>query len=83
MARQSITFTELNDRWLKEKVETMEYASKSELVNELIRREREYETKIKALGDALREGIESGVCESFDFDEHLRDLERAFDHENK
>jgi len=44
MPRQSITLTEKNDAWLKSHVEdTREYANKSELVNDLIRRARRAE----------------------------------------
>ncbi len=37
MARQSISFTKPNDEWLKNQVESKEYSSKSELINDLIR----------------------------------------------
>ncbi|MEP0365764.1 MAG: hypothetical protein ABJN36_09790 [Cyclobacteriaceae bacterium] len=40
MGRQSISFTEPNDEWLKAQVESHEYSSKSELVNDLIRQAR-------------------------------------------
>ena len=44
MPRQSITLTEKNDAWLKRHVDdTREYANKSELVNDLIRRARRAE----------------------------------------
>ena len=44
MPRQSITLTEKNDEWLKSQVEaTRDYANKSELVNDLIRRARRAE----------------------------------------
>jgi len=44
MTRQSITLTEKNDQWLREHVDiTGEYASKSELINDLIRRARRSE----------------------------------------
>ena len=44
MPRQSITLTEKNDAWLKSHVDdTREYANKSELVNDLIRRARRAE----------------------------------------
>ena len=36
MSRQSISFTEPNDEWLKAQVNGKEYSSKSELVNDLI-----------------------------------------------
>ena len=40
MARQSISFTQPNDEWLKSQVDNQEYSSKSELVNDLIRQAR-------------------------------------------
>ena len=44
MARQSISFTLPNDEWLKAQVESKEYTSKSDVVNDLIRKTREIET---------------------------------------
>ena len=40
MVRQSISFTQPNDEWLKAQVNSKEYASKSELINDLIRQAR-------------------------------------------
>jgi antitoxin ParD1/3/4 len=40
MARQSISFTKPNDEWLKAQVNSEEYSSKSEIVNDLIRHAR-------------------------------------------
>ncbi len=37
MARQRISLTKPNDDWLKAQVDSEEYSSKSELVNDLIR----------------------------------------------
>jgi antitoxin ParD1/3/4 len=41
MARQSISLTKPNDDWLTSMVDSEEYASKSEVVNDLIRQARE------------------------------------------
>ena len=46
MARQSISFTKPNDEWLKNQVDNKEYASKSELVNDLIRQARKQQVQI-------------------------------------
>ena len=46
MARQSISFTQPNDEWLKAQVENKEYSSKSELVNDLIRQARKQQRQI-------------------------------------
>lgn len=43
MARQSISFTSPNDEWLKAQVDSEEYTSKSDVVNDLIRKAREIE----------------------------------------
>ena len=43
MTRQSISFTTPNDDWLKAQVESEEYTSKSDVVNDLIRKAREIE----------------------------------------
>ena len=43
MPRQSISFTAPNDAWLKAQVESQEFTSKSEVVNDLIRKAREIE----------------------------------------
>ena len=61
MARQTITENEPNDLWLKEKVEKNEYASKSELINDLIRRQREQEAERIWLRNELIKGEESGL----------------------
>lgn len=46
MARQSISLTKPNDEWLKAQVQSEEYSSKSELVNDLIRRAREQQREV-------------------------------------
>lgn len=43
MARQSISFSPPNDEWLRAQVESQEFTSKSEVVNDLIRKAREIE----------------------------------------
>ncbi len=60
MTRQSISLTEPNDEWLKEQLKQEEYTSKSELINDLIRKEREKEKEIEWLRLKLLEGEQSG-----------------------
>lgn len=40
MPRQSISFTPPNEEWLKARVESQEFTSKSDVVNDLIRKAR-------------------------------------------
>lgn len=60
MARQSISFTQPNDEWLKAQVESQEYTSKSEVVNDLIRQARKQQAQIDWLKAKLEKAEKSG-----------------------
>jgi len=60
MARQSISFTEPNDEWLKTQVDNKEYSSKSELVNDLIRQARKQQRQIDWISSKLENAENSG-----------------------
>ncbi len=60
MARQSISFTEPNDDWLKNQVDNKEYSSKSELVNDLIRQARKQQRQIDWITSKLETAENSG-----------------------
>jgi antitoxin ParD1/3/4 len=60
MSRQSISFTEPNDEWLKTQVKNKEYSSKSELVNDLIRQARNQQIKIDCIRAKLNKAEKSG-----------------------
>lgn len=60
MARQSISFTEPNDDWLKSQVDNKEYSSKSELVNDLIRQARKQQRQIDWITSKLETVENSG-----------------------
>lgn len=68
MARQSITVTKPNDEWLKAQVERQEYLSKSEVINDLIRRERERQNEFHRIRAKLIEGEQSGFMDASDID---------------
>lgn len=60
MARQSITFTNPNEEWLKSQVESNEYSSKSELINDLIRQARKQQAQIDWIRAKLDKAENSG-----------------------
>ncbi|MEX2569259.1 MAG: type II toxin-antitoxin system ParD family antitoxin [Cyclobacteriaceae bacterium] len=60
MARQSISFTKPNDEWLKAQVDSEEYSSKSELINDLIRQAREQQKQIDWIRAKLIKAEQSG-----------------------
>ncbi|ALO14100.1 putative addiction module antidote protein, family [Salinivirga cyanobacteriivorans] len=60
MSRQSISFTQPNDDWLKAQVESQEYSSKSELINDLIRQARKQQRQIDWIKSKLERAENSG-----------------------
>jgi len=64
MVRQSISLTEPNDEWLKSQIQKNEYASKSELVNDLIRQARNQQRQV----DWIRMKLETAEKSGFTYD---------------
>jgi antitoxin ParD1/3/4 len=60
MTRQSISFTEPNDEWLKNVVASKEYSSKSEIVNDLIRQARQQQIKFDWINKKLLKAENAG-----------------------
>lgn len=60
MGRQSISLTEPNDEWLKNQVNSLEYSSKSEVVNDLIRQARKQQQEIDLIRIKLEKAEQSG-----------------------
>ncbi|MEA3316379.1 MAG: CopG family transcriptional regulator [Bacteroidota bacterium] len=60
MNRQSISFTEPNDEWLRTQVDNKEYSSKSELVNDLVRQARKQQRQIDWIRLKLENAENSG-----------------------
>jgi antitoxin ParD1/3/4 len=63
MARQSISLTPPNDEWLKAQVDSNEYNSKSELVNDLIRQARSQQAQIDWIKAKLERAEKGGFTE--------------------
>ncbi len=60
MTRQSISFTTPNDEWLKAQIESEEYTSKSDVVNDLIRKARAQQREIEWIRAKLIKAEKSG-----------------------
>ena len=63
MARQSISFTPPNNDWLNQQVESKEYSSKSELINDLVRQARKQQAQVDWLKAKLDKAEKSGFTE--------------------
>lgn len=73
MARQSISLTKPNDEWLKAQVTNEEYASKSELVNDLIRQARNQQVQV----DWIRAKLDKSESSGFTADSKEQILEQS------
>ena len=60
MTRQSISFTKPNDEWLKAQINSEEYSSKSELINDLIRQARKQQAQVSFIRAKLDRAESSG-----------------------
>jgi antitoxin ParD1/3/4 len=75
MKRQSISFTEPNDEWLKSQIDSKEYTSISELVNDLIRQARKQQRE----SDLIRMKIEKAEKSGFTSDSRSEILNQSKD----
>jgi antitoxin ParD1/3/4 len=60
MTRQSISLSEPNDEWLRNRVNSKEYSSKSELINDLVRQARNQQAQIDWINTKLSSAENSG-----------------------
>lgn len=60
MTRLSISFSTPNDNWLNSLIENEEYSSKSEIVNDLIRKARTHQNEIELIRSRLIKSENSG-----------------------
>lgn len=64
--RRTITLTDQQDGWIATQINAGHYASDSECVRDLIRREQERHAETEAIRAALIEGESSGEPRAFD-----------------
>ena len=63
MARQSSSFIKPNDDWLKSQIDSKEYSSKSELINDLVRQARKQQAQIDWIKIKLEKAEQSGFTD--------------------
>ena len=61
--RKTVMLTDQQERWIKARIAAGGITSDSKYIRELIRRDREEGTKLRALKSAIQEGLDSGVSE--------------------
>ncbi len=63
MSRSSISFTPPNDEWINSQIESEEYSSKSEVINDLIRKARKEQDEISYIRAKLIASEKSGFTD--------------------
>jgi antitoxin ParD1/3/4 len=61
MVKKSITITDQQEQWIQAQLATGHYASDSEVLRDLIRREQKRDVEVQAIRAALIEGEASGI----------------------
>ena len=64
--------------WVESIVDGGDYASASDYLRDLIRKDREYRAKREVLVQALIEGEQSGIAEPFTLDEFLTEMHEKY-----
>lgn len=61
--RKTITLTEKQDDWIKAQIARGDFTTDSEYIRDLVRRDQEQNARIRALKEAIQQGLESGDSE--------------------
>lgn len=61
--RKTISFTDQHDAWIKSRLASGDYATDSEYVRDLIRRDQQANQKFQVLKKAIQEGLDSGISD--------------------
>jgi len=77
MATMNVSLPDPMKTWVDTQIGTGRYASSSDYVRDLIRRDQERKGKLIALQAAITEGMESGIAEDFDMETLQQELDEA------
>ena len=61
LVKKSITVTDRQEQWIRAQIESGKYRDDSEYFRDLIRRDQEQNAQIRALKEAIQEGLDSDV----------------------
>ncbi|MBQ6771807.1 MAG: type II toxin-antitoxin system ParD family antitoxin [Bacteroidales bacterium] len=66
------------EEFIRNSIQMGRYNNASEVIRAGLRRLEDDERRIALLRSAIQEGIDSGICEDFDPEEHLKQLKAAY-----
>ena len=74
MASMNISLPDQMREWVQAQIEGGKYASGSDYIRDLIRRDQARRDGVEALQRAIDEGFESGDAEAFDFEKFKTEM---------
>ncbi|GGO84324.1 hypothetical protein GCM10011348_30310 [Marinobacterium nitratireducens] len=77
MATMNISVPDPMKDWVQAQIDNGKYASSSDYVRDLIRKDQERREKLQVLQTAITKGIESGIAEDYD----MQAIQQGLDHE--
>lgn len=66
------------EEFIRNSILSGRYNNASEVIREGLRRLEDDEKRLEFLKAAIQKGIDSGICENFDPEEHLKQLKAAY-----
>lgn len=83
----NISLTAEQEQWVKDKVASGRYNSRSEVVREALRlledREQLRELKLQTLREKIQNGLESGPAKEWDVDKFIASVHRQYEDDNR
>ncbi|GJM11350.1 MAG: antitoxin [Lysobacteraceae bacterium] len=79
MATMNISLPEPMRSWIQDRIAGGRYASSSDYVRDLIRKDQERHDKIRVLQQAITKGFQSGNAETFDVEAFKREMLESLD----
>ena len=78
MATMNVSVPDPMKDWVEAQISSGKYASSSDYVRDLIRKDQERKEKIRILQAAITEGIESGIAEDFSIETIQKELDEEW-----
>ena len=81
MATMNVSVPDPMKDWVEAQISSGQYASSSDYIRDLIRKDQARQEKIRMMQAAITQGIESGVAENFSMDILQKELDQELGEE--
>lgn len=78
MATMNVSVPEPMKSWVDEQIASGKYANSSDYIRDLIRKDQQFQTQVRALQQAIDEGEHSGIDEGFSMDALQTELDEEW-----